>query len=284
LRNPKQYFLVALTSLLLSVVSFAVEEPTTEIPFKLSQNYLIVTQGSIGPLENLNFIIDSGAIPSMIDQRIAKKLELATDDRQLVAFGGQKVQVKGAVLPDLRLGPIRAQSFPVAVGDLSFLVGTRIDAIIGLDVLKFSSFQIDYESQRISFRPIKPSEAVTGFREVWPFLIVQMEVQDRPVHLLVDTGSRDLILFQSRLQDRLPKMITRGDKVIYHSSGESHLKKVLLPSSSLGQTKWKLLTAYLLDTATDAYPSDVDGVLGVLSLGVKRIRFDFERNTLSWDR
>lgn len=264
-------------------MSFAGEEPTKEIPFKLSQDYLIVAQGSIGGLEKLNFMIDSGAIPSMIDQRIAKKLGLATDERQLVAFG-KRVQVKNAVLPDLRLGPIRAQSLPVAVGDLSFLVGTRIDAIIGLDVLKFSSFQIDYESQRISFGPIRPSEAVTGFRGVWPFLIIQMEVQDRPIRLLVDTGSRDLILFESRLQDRLPKMITRGEKIIYHSSGESHLKKVLLPSSSLGQTKWKLLTAYLLDTATDAYPSDVDGVMGVLSLGVKRIRFDFERNTLSWDR
>lgn len=283
MRSLRQYFLVALTVPLLSVMCFAVEEPTTEIPFKLSQNYLIVAQGSIGGLEKLNFMIDSGAIPSMIDQRIAKKLGLATDERQLVAFG-KKVQVKNAVLPDLRLGPILAQFLPVAVGDLSFLVGTRIDAIIGLDVLKFSSFQIDYESQRISFGPIKPSEAVTGFRGVWPFLIIQMEVQDRPVHLLVDTGSRDLILFQSRLQDRLPKMITRGEKIIYHSSGESHLKKVLLPSSSLGQTKWKLLTAYLLDTPTDGYPSDIDGVLGVLSLGVKRIRFDFEHNALSWDR
>jgi hypothetical protein len=282
-RSLKRYFLVALTSLLLSVMSLAGEEPITEIPFKFSQDYLIVVQGSIGGLEKLNFMIDSGAIPSMIDQRIAKKLGLATDERQLVAFG-KKVQVENAVLPDLRLGPILAQSLPVAVGDLSFLVGTRIDAIIGLDVLKFSSFQIDYESQRISFGPIKPSRAVTGFRGVWPFLIIEMEVQDRPVHLLVDTGSRDLILFQSRLQDRLPEMITRGEKIIYHSSGESHLKKVLLPTSSLGQTKWKLLTAYLLDTATDAYPSDVDGVLGVLSLDVKRIRFDFERNTLSWDR
>lgn len=263
---------------------FAVEEPTTEIPFKLSQDYLIVAQGSIGGLEKLNFMIDSGAIPSMIDQRIAKKLGLATDERQLVAFG-QKVEVKNTVLPDLRLGPILAQSLPVAVGDLSFLVGTRIDAIIGLDVLKLlSSFQIDYESKRIAFGPTKPSEAVAGFRGVWPFLIIQLEVQDRPVHLLVDTGSRDLILFQNRLKDRLPKLLTRGEKIIYHSSGESHLKKVLLPSCSLGKANWKLLTAYLLDIATDEYPSDIDGVLGVLSLGVKRIQFDFESNTLSWSR
>jgi hypothetical protein len=283
LRRLKQGSLVALASLLLSVMSFAGEEPNPEIPFKLSQDYLIVAQGSIGGLEKLNFMIDSGAIPSMIDQRIAKKLRLATDERQLIAFG-QKVQVKNAVLPDLRLGPILVQSLPVAVGDLSFLVGTRIDAIIGLDVLRLRSFQIDYESQKISFGPIKASEAAVRFKGAWPFLIIQLEVQDRPVRLLVDTGSRDLILFQSRLQDRLPKMLTRGEKTIYHSSGESHLKKVLLPSSSLGQTKWKLLTAYLLDTATDAYPSDVDGVLGVLSMDVKRIRFDFEHNTLSWDR
>jgi hypothetical protein len=47
-----------------------------EIPFKLYRDYLIVVQGSLGGREALNFLIDTGVNPTVIDSRIAKKLGL----------------------------------------------------------------------------------------------------------------------------------------------------------------------------------------------------------------
>lgn len=46
------------------------------IPFKLYRDYLIVVQGSLGGREALNFLIDTGVNPTVIDSRIAKKLGL----------------------------------------------------------------------------------------------------------------------------------------------------------------------------------------------------------------
>jgi hypothetical protein len=47
-------------------------ETVAEVPFELYQHHLIVTKGSIGPLNGLSLLIDTGTIPSMVDGRIAR--------------------------------------------------------------------------------------------------------------------------------------------------------------------------------------------------------------------
>ena len=44
---------------------------------------------SIGPLNGLSLLIDTGTIPSMVDVRIARKLHLKTEPSVLIAFGQQ---------------------------------------------------------------------------------------------------------------------------------------------------------------------------------------------------
>ena len=58
-------------------------------PFELHQRHLVVIEGSIGPLNGLNLLIDTGTIPSMVDTRIARKLRLHAESSMLVAFGQQ---------------------------------------------------------------------------------------------------------------------------------------------------------------------------------------------------
>jgi hypothetical protein len=48
-----------------------------ELSIQLYKDYLVVVEGSIGTLEKLTFIIDTGAYPSMIDQRISTTLGLS---------------------------------------------------------------------------------------------------------------------------------------------------------------------------------------------------------------
>ena len=42
-------------------------EAIEEVPFELYQHHLVVTKGSIGPLNGLNLLIDTGTIPSVVD-------------------------------------------------------------------------------------------------------------------------------------------------------------------------------------------------------------------------
>jgi hypothetical protein len=186
---------VALIASLCSLVSLQGSQPLGHLPFQLVQQHLIVSKGSIGGLQGLNLLIDTGTIPSMLDKRIAGKLRLHAEPSVLAAFG-QTVQINSLALAGLRIGPIAPGEVPAGIGDLSYLQGTRIDAIVGLDVLARESFRIDYKARRLSFGPADRESAVAPMKIVWPFLTVRVSVGGDAMQLLVDTGSRHLVRFK----------------------------------------------------------------------------------------
>jgi predicted aspartyl protease len=248
-----------------------------EVPFELYQQHLIVTKGSIGPLNNISLLIDTGTIPSVVDERIARKLRLKTESATLVAFG-QQMSVQSAVLDGFHIGALQSGPVPTGVGDLSYLEGVRIDAIVGLDVLARASLGIDYKTRKLSVGPVDREDSVAPLEVVWPFLTVRMTIGGQPVRLLVDTGSSDLVLFKTRMPAALADAPWRGDKTVQYASGPARLRRLELRHAGLGAHVWDKLLAWVLDRVPQGYPSGIDGVLGVRALGCERVAFDFERN------
>jgi predicted aspartyl protease len=274
--------LLIFASLLISQTLLAADGPV-EVPFKLYRGYVIVVKGSVAGQEKLNFLIDTGAVPSVVDQRIAKKLKLPGSAEALSVFS-QNVQAHRVVLPDLTLGPIRADRLPVLVRDLAFIeagLGVRIDAMIGLDVLARSSFSIDYQSKKIVFGAVDRSESGVAFVLMPGYVVVQLDVQGQPLWLVVDTGAKSLVLFEGRVRDRLRSVRNAGAKAASNMGGEAPLLEVQLPGARLGTTDLGSQKAYLLATSAQALPN-FDGLLGVTALGVKRLAFDFDRKAISW--
>jgi predicted aspartyl protease len=268
-------------TLLVSGLPGPSSDPADGWPFDLFQQHLVVTKAAIGPLNDLSVLIDTGTIPSVVDHRIAQKLRLQTVGSRLVAFGRQ-VAIKSAVLDDIRIGSLQSGPVPAAVGDLSYLGGGRVDAIVGLDVLARSSFTIDYQAHRLHFLSDAREESAAPLEFVWPFVTVRMAIAGRPVRLLVDTGSPDLVLFKARMPAALSNAPWRGDKTVQYASGPARLTRLDLRNPGLGTYTWDKLSAWVLDRPLDGYPDSVDGVLGIAALRCRRVRFDFERGELSW--
>src|SRR5215475_4302958 len=130
-------------TVLLALSTTAAAE-VTQLKFDLLEGYLVLVRANVGPLEDLRLLVDTGAVPSMLDRRIAKKLGPDIHETENVSFG-QKARISTAVLPELRLGPLAAHGCRVGIGDLSFLHG--VDGIIGLDILSQGSFTIDYKTR-----------------------------------------------------------------------------------------------------------------------------------------
>src|ERR1700688_1642261 len=129
------------------------KDRVTEIPIKIYQQYLIVVDGRIGNLEHQKLLLDTGTSPSMIDKSVAQKLGLHGPERRLELFNKDVLSEK-VTLPDLQLGPLRRQNLLVMVADFAAVakgLGTRIDAVVGLDVLGRTSFTVDYLKRRIVF-------------------------------------------------------------------------------------------------------------------------------------
>ena len=148
-------YLVSLTSV--PQVELAAHN-RSEVPFKLYRGYAIVAHGSIGNMNNLNFLIDTGAVPSVLDRRIAERLHLIGTSENLSVFT-QELKAERVSVQNVDLGPFHADTLPAVVRDLSFAeeaLGTRVDAIIGFDLLNRNAFTIDYQFKKITVGPIAP--------------------------------------------------------------------------------------------------------------------------------
>jgi predicted aspartyl protease len=257
-----------------------------EVSFQTYRDYLIVVQGSLGDTQRLNFIIDTGTDRTVIDSRVAQKLHMVGEVGKL-GVHNQVVEVQQAVLPSVQIGALRAAFLPVLIRDLDFLqkgLGIRIDAVIGLDVLSLSNLSIDYRTKRIVFGAAPVSGSSTPLQSTTPWLTVRMEVDGVSIHLLLDTAASGIILFQSRIRNRLPGLISLGERMSSNMGGDFRLQRVILAKTKLGETGFGQENAFVVEDQEEDESREFDGLLGPSALGLKQIAFDFQRRTFSWEK
>lgn len=254
-----------------------------EVPFDLYRDYIIVARGSIAEKGNRNFLIDTGAVPSVVDARLAKKLKLKGRESQL-SFFTDRVKVKSVVLPSLELGPIRLTEHPVLVQDLRFIergIGVRIDAVIGLDVLGWSNLTVNYGTRRLHFG-VQVSDEPRIPLELGPgCMLLSVRIEDRTLRLMVDTGASGLMLFEDRFRKLFPNLKLKGQREFENMGGAKSLAEVELRGLEIGTIRLGPTMAVLIPSEADATP-DFDGLLGLRSLGASRVYFDFNDQVMSW--
>lgn len=111
-------------------------ETGQSVPFELTAGFLISVKGRIGQLDGLQFILDTGATTTVVDRKIAKKLQISLRRDRVFSF--QKYfDVERAEFPEIQLGPVKAQNVSLLVADLTKTseFSGHSDAIIGLDLL-----------------------------------------------------------------------------------------------------------------------------------------------------
>jgi predicted aspartyl protease len=290
--TAKKFWLVALI-VFSGALNGHTAEPRTALSVKLCGGYTVVVQGSVGNAQKLNFIIDTGALPTVVDVRTARKLHLSGNREALTVFSRQ-VRADRVELPNLRIGPVHATAVEALVADLSFAeksLGIRIDAIVGLDVLGQQSFSIDYRAKQLLFGQSEVPDWVATFQPGLPQVIVELQIDARPVRLLVDTGAKYFILFAPENR----KLWDQGAGGAGQASGQTasetittfgggvRLQPVRLNHVRLGATELSDQVAYLTPAASGV-GLGFDGVLGVAALNVRRIDFDFEHGRVGWLR
>jgi hypothetical protein len=233
-------------------------------------------------MQKLNFLVDTGAYPSVVDQRIAHNLGLPEQPGR-VNLTKKSVEARLVVLPSLLLGPLHAESLPVLMEDLSYfqkVLGHKVDGIVGLDVLRKSSFAIDYRTKEMLFGPIETLAFCTAFETDTPVVTIRMQFQNRWLRLVVDTGGPDLMLFQSRVPETagLPVL---GTENVADVSGTFQRRQIRIPGGVLGKEAIGAQVIFVVNDQKDR-GDDFDGVLGVRGLRFSKIAFDFEHRMFWW--
>ena len=241
----------------------------------------MVAKGSIGSLDNLTFIVDTGTSRTLMDSRIAKQLQLTGVAHKLTSFD-HEIEVRLVELPDLRLGAIHAQAPAVIVMDLSGVAqrfGLHADAVVGRDILRLGSFAIDYDSRRIWFGDGEPMPSALPLEQNQPYLIVKASLDDIPLTLMIDTGCEDVVLFANRFPMELKKGYLQ---ISQESTVAGEVQVTQIRSGKLGVGTFPAYKARIRVIATGSNDMGYDGIVGVSALHASRIQFNFDQMTVSW--
>ena len=263
---------------------FGTERPfKATVSFDLYGDYLIIVRGSAGPLKGLNFFLDTGTSPSVLDSKVAGKLHLNVVSTEIAVLSGN-IQGGTAVVPTLQVGSIRKDNLPILVEDLSFLkkaLPIQVDGIVGLDVLGQNSFVIDYISHQIRFGPVPFMPTSIPFQLKEGLAIVDATVNHAPVQLLLDTGASSLILFD-QVDDSVSDGKAAGARPSKKNIGDFD-RKTRPISFSLGDAEFGRESASIVHNHRDA-GHDFDGLMSPAALGITRVAVDLDRKTLAFSR
>jgi predicted aspartyl protease len=252
------------------------------VPIKLYSEHLIVVRGNLGNLTERNLLIDTGAYPSAIDREVAHELKLKINRGESRALG-HNIQAGAAIIPEIEIGPLRAPGLPVVVEDLysiSKVLGVRIDALIGLDVLARASFQIDYTKKELSFGPPEQLAFAVPIVAERAMALVAMNIDSHVVHLLIDTGAARTVLFAQRV----PSLGSKPEAELRFTSlsGRLALNGIKANDAELGGIRLDSRSVFLSD-GSNMTGMPFDGLLATWTEHIHRISFDFEHNVFSWE-
>ena len=144
MRSLVRLFSTLAACLLLSTGTRAADDSAFELPFDLYDDHLIVVRGSIGRLDGLRFLIDSGSARTIIDRKIADKLHvpLLPGALKFQAFD-EPGEAYRAAIPSLTYGPVSVPAF-------SGLVVTNDTAILTWQTSPSVIYQLQYNNDLTS--------------------------------------------------------------------------------------------------------------------------------------
>ena len=272
--------------LLFSGLTAAVAETNSQLnlvlPAKIYNGYLVVVQGSIGNLEKRNFVIDTGAFPSVLDQDLARKLHLVGQKKELRVVE-RNLQSRAVLLPTMQIGPLRATNLQVMTQDLtpiSEVFRVRIDALIGLDLLVHTSFRIDYVGKQVVFGPVDRMPFTAPIKWTDSMICVELKVNSRSTHLLVDTGAASVLLFA----DRVPWARDIADEIASYRNigGQFRIRRIAAKSIEIAGSNLGPAPVFVSE-AHNMSPFHFDGLLATGVLPLRQITFDLDRQQFGWE-
>lgn len=236
------------------------------------------------------FLIDTGAVPTCIDDDVARELalgEAGTDE--VLALGGP---VRGGRVPGppLRIGPLELPAHPWIAVDLSSLhdeTGSDLVGILGLEFFLACQVEVAPHVDHLTLRPSTPAppgavEVLHDGRQPCTPAVVE----GRPVWLRIDTGATDSLILNAPLVRELdllhPTRPTRG-ATLEGLGGRQRVERTALRSGELAGVSLRGVEASLALARRGVLArTEPAGLVGMGLLGHRRLVLDLGAGWWRW--
>lgn len=265
----------------------AAQEPTA-VPFHLIDGWAIVLEGTLAGIPNCRMMIDTGAVPSAINGKFVKQLGLVGSVLRLSVMN-RSVDAQRLRVPDVHIGPVSVESLDMVAVDLDRIeqrLGTRIDAVIGLDFLARRNFRLDYRHKKLVFTSNTDANGAGAIafemqhEAGGAYILLPLRIDGQNLQVLLDTGTKDLTLFDRRLGGMLQRLRVLGLDSNITAAGQGSIMAVELNAINVGPIFSRKQKAFVL-TNSEEDLRRFDGILGPVALGAIAVGFDFDRHVVS---
>jgi predicted aspartyl protease/tetratricopeptide (TPR) repeat protein len=276
---------------------------SSQVPIELVNDRPIVTVRTGKKGEEFRFVLDTGSNITVVSQRTADRLHLRPVARGGTArgVGGDgKFDIVYGFLPQISIGDVRVKNVPVYMR--AFPEGvSKYDGYIGLAVISKFLTTIDFGNMTLTMERAKSitadvaavdpqSDEVRSNLRLTPSGFLSGEVNvpgvDLPLNFIVDTGA-ELSVISTELAERdIVKTYVREQKmrVIGAAGVTEGVPLFNLPSISVGKHSIEDVRAIALNlnVINENSGFEQSGILGGNFLKHYRLKFDFQRYTLSF--
>jgi hypothetical protein len=299
--NIRHWHLEYLQSLVQVPVYQFSGKPTDQLHFKFGRPDVPRVSSRLNRTRTVEAIIDSGAVLSIVSQRLADELQvkrLGTTEGTFYGLLGEPIAVTFGLLESVELGGIVIDNVPVAImpdAKMRFLIskeqGTQfhMDFLLGSNLLKEFRLELDFDHSRVIFTRLtaadrKPAADQNIFFEGFrPH--VRGAVNRRAWYMFVlDTGSEITFLNQARIGSLPVQTFGSGaHTAMLQGLGGSMKRGGKLENVEIGLDRWggkfKTLPMYSSEEKDQAV-----GIIGQNFLKNFNVVIDFGRMRLDLKR
>ncbi|WP_400078758.1 aspartyl protease family protein [Winogradskyella sp. R77965] len=223
----KTYFTIAL--ILFYSIIFGQDQPIAQIPFTLNDYGLMTITLKVNNSDVSNFILDTGSSVTVIDEKLARQLDLSMqeEDAKLTGASGvnndvKKTQKQHIILDD----KIELKEIKMYVTDLSYL--DEVNGLIGYDIFKEYVTETNFDTKTIYFYKRKSKPDTKGYTAInfsEPFCTPEIKIslslpndESFSGKVLFDTGNVTVpLIFNSPFVDK-HLLLRKFDKLITDES------------------------------------------------------------------
>jgi len=239
---------------------------TTSVSFVLDTKGGVIVPVSVGALQDLKFLLDTGSTRSVVSETVAQRLALQPVARsEVVTAAGSSMSLVVALPATCLAAACHDEVLAIMSSKNALDLGSgKLDGILGADVLGRGDFTLDYKRRRFEWGggadAQRSQDRLTSSVEDGRTIVVAPQGAGEPLRLVADSGADAFVFFDSQRVRALSTLAGVNRLSLQTLGGAVRAESMLFPRLRVGAATWMDEVAAVVPRPS-GYPQTIDGLM-----------------------